>query len=220
MNKLSFYWYKRKYKESRTDMGLLLDVKVNGISSLSEARYAAGMGVKWLGFAFSGEKAQTLEQFQGIMGWLAGVDPIIEVEHLDVATQEILSESWEVPFIQFKSVDKDLIKAPSVEWIHSIQVDDLSQLETLISTQISSQADCVLVDAISCNDWTEYASVIAALSQEKSIIWQFPFDETNVSKLLQSKYGIQCIALNSGVEDRPGWQDLDDIMYILEALED
>lgn len=220
MNKLSFYWYKRKYKESRTDMGLLLDVKVNGISSLSEARYAAGMGVKWLGFAFSGEKAQTLEQFQGIMGWLAGVEPIVEVDHLDVKTHEILSEAWEVPFIQFKSVDKEVSKAPGVEWIQSVHVDDLSQLETIIAQNLSPQADCILVDAVSCKNWTDFSSIISKLSQSYSIIWQLSYDETNVSKLLQSEFGIQCIALNSGVEDRPGWQDLDDIMYILEALED
>jgi len=220
MNKLSFYWYKRKYKEGRTDMGLLLDVKVNGISSLSEARYAAGMGVKWLGFAFAGEKAQTLEQFQGIMGWLAGIEPIVEVEHLDASTQEILSESWEVPFVQFKSVDPNLTKAPGVEWIQSIHVSDLNQLKTLISQQISPMADCILVDAIGCKNWNEHASLISSISQSKSVIWQLPYDESNVSTLLQSEYSIQCIALNSGVEDRPGWQDLDDIMNILEALED
>lgn len=199
-------------------MGLKLDVKINQVSSLSEARYAAGMGVKWLGFAFEGPKAQNVSEFQGMMGWLSGVEPVIEVEHLDETKLFELQNVWQVPCIQFKSVAPLLSKPNGMVWIQSLSANSLDDVEKALTA--TSYIDYILVDGISISNWEDEPDRIKAVHQHSKIIWQLPFNETNITRSLTEIYGIEAIALNAGQEERPGWQDLDDIMIILEAIEE
>ena len=62
-------------------MALITKVKAGSVSSLSDARYFAAMGVDWLGFDVNpnSESFVSPELYNNIAGWVAGPKRVIEI---------------------------------------------------------------------------------------------------------------------------------------------
>ena len=62
-------------------MSLITKVKAGGVSSLSDARFFAGMGVDWIGFDVNplSEAYVSVEQYRSFVGWIAGPKRVLEL---------------------------------------------------------------------------------------------------------------------------------------------
>ena len=67
-------------------MSLKYFVKVGNVNNLSDARYCSAMGVNQLGFKLSdfGNNDSTIDNIKEIIGWINGVDTVVEFENNDV----------------------------------------------------------------------------------------------------------------------------------------
>ena len=63
-------------------MALKLRVKLGGVNNLSDARYAAGMGVEAIGFGIDKEQQGFLdpEAMHAISDWIAGIEIVGETD--------------------------------------------------------------------------------------------------------------------------------------------
>ena len=67
-------------------MSLKYFVKVGNVNNLSDARYCSAMGVNQVGFKLSdfGNNDSTIDNIKEIIGWINGVDTVVEFENNDI----------------------------------------------------------------------------------------------------------------------------------------
>ena len=92
-------------------MALITKVKAGSVSSLSDARYFAGMGVDWLGFDIDPDSPHYVspELYQSLAGWVTGPKRVVELPALSKIDFKNLLEiyspdAWEVDALQLQAV--------------------------------------------------------------------------------------------------------------------
>jgi phosphoribosylanthranilate isomerase len=92
-------------------MALITKVKAGSVSSLSDARYFAGMGVDWLGFDIDPDSPHYVspELYQSLAGWVTGPKRVVELPALSkIDFKNILEiyspDAWEVDALQLQAV--------------------------------------------------------------------------------------------------------------------
>ena len=199
-------------------MALQCLVKISSVNNLSDARYAAGMGVDLMGFVVDpdSEGFVSPEQFQGITGWLSGVKFVGEVDNMshDSALQAL--SKYQLDYIQvnasFDLRDPQeftlplIVKLDQPDHIHiSAAFDKYSTIpEWYLLEPEQSMSQEVL-------DWC------AQQAEHYPIILGSNISPDNVHQLLQQ--GFRGISLRGGREIRPGYKSFDELADVLEALE-
>ena len=83
-------------------MSLITKVKAGSVSSLSDARYFAGMGADWLGFDVNptSNSFVSVELYKNLEGWVSGPKRVIEMHgYFDPDIGKILAD-YEPDFIE------------------------------------------------------------------------------------------------------------------------
>ena len=67
-------------------------VKISSVNNLSDARYAAGMGVELMGFNLDESSGNIVapEQFRAITGWISGVKLVGEITDTNLEAMDKL----------------------------------------------------------------------------------------------------------------------------------
>jgi phosphoribosylanthranilate isomerase len=192
-------------------------LKVNGISSLTDARYCAGMGVEKLGLIFdeNGIGALDSNQFASIKAWIEGV----------VLTGTYLGKNLEV--------FKNLVNQYQIfEWVLSpellrgsfnvgnlslsiyLKVNSLSEIAFAYPTTISgfelSLNDLLFQEGL--------GKLVSSFGKDQTLFLE---DIPNPEFVLNTHRHFPQIgfSLFSNEEERPGWMDLSDLQDMLEQLE-
>lgn len=182
-------------------MALKVLVKLNNVTNLTDARYAAGMGVEIIGFPIhlEGENSFGPRQFEEIVGWLAGVKTCGEFD--DARSVDILNvcENLQLDYVQVSGYE--------------------------LAMELVGHGLAVIWDARDGNDTdkTEGAFKYILKSADdggdvssKTLVVINSLDEAEV----WADKGVAGLALNGTHEERPGFTDLSDLQDILESLEE
>jgi phosphoribosylanthranilate isomerase len=183
-------------------------VKVSNVTNLSVARYCAGMFVDLIGINVDEENENFIDaaRFQEIRGWLSGISIVIETDSTDILELNSLIENYKPDFIQTKNEVVLGFDLP-VEKIFEGDLKDFNSID---------------LDSFSFYQFSEInEEIISNLSetQRKKLIFsaQNIFDET---KQLIDNETIMSFDLKAYKEQRPGFQDFDELMEILEYLDE
>ncbi len=188
-------------------MALKTKVIVGNITSLSEARYCAGMGVDFLGFPLRDIETD-LKRFKEITSWIAGPATIIEY-----------GDSVTITSVELEEQPSDFIQL-SVGMVDSI---DLAKISKLIFIVLLDEITEVLLDRIrevssihylivSYKNWNTSRQLLSGFK-----VFVTVDSESNLSELLEQ--GVYGISLSGSEESKPGIQDYASLANILEALE-
>ncbi|XOV95062.1 MAG: hypothetical protein ACFHWX_10195 [Bacteroidota bacterium] len=197
-------------------MALKNFVKINQVSSLSDARYCAGMGVDILGFSLTEGSPSYIgpEQFKEITQWVSG--PKFAGEFNDANAEEI----------KLTALDYSL---DFIETTISKHLDSLSSfgIPIILRTKIKNEKEIMDLKEILTyeGDLLKYLhlEIESPLLNKQSgvlnemkvpIILGISSPSQNLN-LLQN-HGI---SLTAHLEEQTGLQDYGDIMDVLEALE-
>ncbi|WP_018343359.1 hypothetical protein [Cytophaga aurantiaca] len=204
-------------------MGLTIPVILNSVNNLSDARYAAGMGVDLMGFEVEegAERYVTPDLFKAITAWLSGVQTVASTSVLNPERISFINEHYQPDFIQFESVEgisqSDLSEITCIQKIAISSGNELAVLKD-IKQQMYDEANFVLLELSEWADWKNHKEIISEVNTHHTILWALPIEKEDVA-LIQS-LELKGIALKGGDEQRPGWKDLDELIDILEALEE
>lgn len=204
-------------------MGLTIPVILNSVNNLSDARYAAGMGVDLMGFEVEegSERYVSPDLFKAITAWLSGVQTVASVSVLTPDAYARIQENYQPDFIQFESIEgisqNDLSE---ISCIQKIVIPEGKEPETLkgIKQQMFNEANFILLELSDWTDWKKHTEIISEVNAHHTILWALPIEKEDVA-LIQS-IGLNGVGLKGGDEQRPGWKDLDQLIDILEALEE
>ncbi len=191
----------------------MLKLKVSGISSLTDARYCAGMGVQFLSLNFDEKGVSTLEQsaFFAIRPWIEGVEWIGEYSGSDseFLTELIASFDLKTWIVQANldvsgfSPNINFIKdfSPRKEDIHDIPEGDLH----------------VNFSELEAHERLDFLQ--SAFQKERLVFVSNPVTVSE-TELLNSSFPELVFSLRSSEEDRPGWMDLGALQDYLDELDD
>lgn len=197
-------------------MALKTFVKINQVSSLSDARYCAGMGVDVLGFALVEGSPSFVDpqQFKEITQWVSGPKFAGEFGSASIDQIKLASVDYSLDFIETSVPD------------HLEAIAELN-IPIILKSRIESQADLgKFLDVVAYGgDLLHFlhleleADALKALSSDiatikKPLILSTNDSLTNLDLLIN--HGI---SLTAKQEEQTGLQDYGEIMDVLEELE-
>lgn len=200
-------------------MALSTYVKLSTVTNLSDARYAAGMGVDALGFRLEEGQPGYVNptQFHGITEWLAGVALVGEFLGTDPSLIREAAQEYSLDYLQVEKVEYLAeLEGASVQLVVRLDPKNLENRNDLTEylTELSSKVAWILIEPEG-----EYSNLEL---KEKLTSLDLPlvigFDVA-VDTLKSFHTGIKGIALKGGEEERPGFKDYEEMMDILESLE-
>jgi phosphoribosylanthranilate isomerase len=194
-------------------MSLKVPVYISEVNNLSDARYCAGMGVEWLGFAINDDN---ILLFEGIQNWVEGVKFVAEFK-----SNKVVSDTPEY-FNGILSGDGNHIPVNSKfdEYFQSIVIQNSNELKSFIEKQKSDQMIYILEEGTQSVPLDlEVRSMLKDVCTKAKVILGFGIEPEHLDWILKElkPHGIM---LKGGEEIRPGLKDFDDLAEILEALEE
>ena len=184
-------------------------------NNLTEARYCAGMGVDYLEFIIDPNHNEALskETYLGISQWLEGVNFVgyfssnekLEETCIELDITFICSHNIEV----LKKADNKFTKFLKVN-INSLSKNTVTELQ-----QVKEFVDFFYLESDNISELNSYDFLN---NINLPILLGFGFDDVSVLKVIETS--VKGIGLKGGDEERPGFQDLDEMADILEAIEE
>jgi len=199
-------------------MALRTLVKISSVNNLSDARYAAGMGVELLGFDLEESSANYVspEEFAAITNWVSGVKFVGEIQ---VTNQEILSKVMEDYPLDYIQVNNPTAESNIQHWplplIVKVAKPDIAYMAEVLRTY-SSNASWFLIETNKSLN-AEVLSWCSKQSKDFPIILGNNVTAKNVLDLVDS--GFIGVALSGGKEIKTGYTDFDKLADVLEVLE-
>ena len=192
-------------------------VKVGKVNNLTDARYCAGMGVDMIGFCLDEDDPAYLsvDQINGITGWISGVKLVGETKHFDIDKINQLIDDLNLDYIQLNgSFNFDKYKFIKKPIIQKILVLDSNILHLYLN-----KVDYLLFETPNENfDLMKIREQLKAFSTRYPIIVGSGLTPENINFILDECH-IKGIELKGGKEDTPGSKDLDGLASILEIIE-
>lgn len=201
-------------------MSLRTLVKVSNVTTLSDARYCAGMGVDLLGFSMDDLPPERVAE---IRGWVAGVRIVGETTATDAGAIADLVERFQ----------PDVLEVTQASLLPALQVLNLPlALRLDYATRSEAEIDQALQDSQGSVEYVlltssdEFARLetydfarIDHLAFRYPLLLGFGVREANLNDLLK-QVSLKGLAFTGGDEPRPGYLDSDELMTMLELLED
>ncbi|MCB0496801.1 MAG: hypothetical protein KDC79_11750 [Cyclobacteriaceae bacterium] len=193
-------------------MALKLSVKIGDVTNLSDARYAAGMGVDFIGFNIDPESTHfvTPEVFNEIVNWVSGVGIIGEIgNNLPENINDFGAVLIETSNPEFSEEWKEYVLRITKE---QFQLTEISEK----LAQFPSARFYVI-------EVTPHA-IINNPEELKNICDKYPiylstdFNE-ELLDIVVNHVKPTGIEIKGGLEEQPGFKDYDGIADVLEWLE-
>ena len=192
---------------------LITKVKAGSVSSLSDARFFAGMGVDWLGFDVNptSESFVSVDLYKSLVGWVSGPKRVIEIpKQLDVNSiskliDDYLPECIEAELSEIKNFNYDL------------PILAREQLENL-NININKITSSVKYLILETNDNIfKHADLLKDIARQTPILLSVSPDRKDIKKILD-ELPVAGIALRGSKEMQTGIK-VYDYSELLESLE-
>lgn len=193
-------------------MALITKVAAGGITTLSDARYFAGMAVDWLGFDVDPQSPDFLSppKYQEMAGWVTGPKKWISVGNLgDMDISDCIDtfrpDAIEVPFNRLQSISLPPTLPIFVRFQTKNEVFNASTLPGNVVAAMVPEA------------WLGMATEIKRINPLLEI-WGIATPVSNVEELL-STHNIDGIFIKGSTEIKPGIKEYSfaDLLERLEA---
>ena len=201
-------------------MALSSFVYIRDVENLSDARFAAGMGVDLLGFRLDPKDESSLvpEQFKEISDWISGVQFVGEFGNANPEQVRSLIQQLKVDFILVSDIlqlqDFSTLGLPLIYRADMADGNEfpfnLNYYAGIIDYLLLESGQDVLNDSD--------LKLISALTQDFSVLLGYGVTVGN-AKTIAEELNLKGISLKGSTELRPGYKDFDEFADILEALE-
>lgn len=198
-------------------MALRSLVKISSVTNLSDARYAAGMGVELMGFDLNPDSDNYLnpESFHAITSWISGVKIVGELNQYQDEKVAYATREYTLDYIQINASSSRVplkeLPIPVIIKIENCQQNFIAE----VLDQYGTDPKWYLLEppspmSTTLLDWCKQKA------GDYPIILGSNIELNNLDQLLSNFSGI---ALKGGQEIKPGFKNFDELADILEALE-
>jgi phosphoribosylanthranilate isomerase len=189
-------------------------VILSSVTNLSDARYASGMGVDYIGFAINpdNERYVTAESAQMIKGWLSGVRIIGEIDSFPVNNMA----AYPLDFVQTNNpalVD-DFDNPVLFQDVDTLKIE---QLATTLETTAGKVNFFIL--RVPAGQLSSFHQQLSDICSRFPVFIATDFNSASLQNVLD-KLKPKGIVLYGSIEEKPGFSSYDGIADILEQLEE
>lgn len=198
-------------------MALITKIKVGSVSSLSDARYFAGMGVDWLGFDVNADSESYVspELYKNMTGWVAGPKRVIEFTlGQSEWTRQQAIEQYSPDGVQFDLDDPDSSRPKDLIAFATAHLDSIAMNRV---NSLRGNMEYLVLDLASINPLGNI-NLITTISKNIKILLRVDPDVTNAKQLL-TELPIAGFALKGSKELKTGLKEYD-YSELLESLDD
>lgn len=189
-------------------------IKLGGITNLTDARYAAAVGVTYLGFCFDPSSPDYLPPIKAkeIMDWISGCHFVGE---FGKQPKEEITEICSLLNLEIAEVFPGCEPA-DISSIIKLNINHQNQDEVV--NYINSFASQFAAFHLFSSDksYNPFNDLIKSLCETGKIIWGFELNEEHIKKSIK-EYKPFAINLHGGVEEKPGLKNLDVLESLLNA---
>jgi phosphoribosylanthranilate isomerase len=188
----------------------VLRLCVSGISSLTDARYCAGMGVEYLSFQVdeSGKSSLALPHLRAIRPWIEGVKWMGEFTGNAAAIFSKITEDFQADAWLLASGTDSLKSSHSEIWFnfHPSNPDAALPETNLKLIPVNFSEDAL-------------KRLLAKAFRGPGQVMLAGIQQPEQALKLAAEFPELIFSLESGPEERPGWMDLSALQDFLEALD-
>ena len=201
-------------------MSFLSNIKISNVTNLSDARYAAAVGINYIGFCFDSESTNYIAPIKAkeMIDWITGSHIVAEFGNQSLDEIKDISELLNVDVIELNntilpdelpSLEKAIIKKID------ISIYNLTQLNTEL------QAYKNYCDAFhlftTLNNLTIPENDLINICANYKIIWGLPITSSSVLNIING-FKPYAINVSGGQEEKAGIKDFDELNDLLEVI--
>jgi phosphoribosylanthranilate isomerase len=199
-------------------MALRCTIKVSSITNLSDARYAAGMGVEMLGFSVQEHQESYIsaETYQEITSWISGADFVLEIAQCSLQELQGILEKYPCNALEIEDEHLLAMLIENAEFSENLPVKLLWKVK---NKELFSQ------NAELWRKWIHYfvfsktdINFCQEFAEKYPILLEGDFSAVEVEKIL-SETSFKGFSLKGSAEIAPGLKDFDHLAEVLEILE-
>jgi phosphoribosylanthranilate isomerase len=199
-------------------------VKVSAVNNLSDARYCASMGVQLIGLPLDHNHMQPISpaKFKEITQWIHGVKLVGEMQHSDLTAIQETLHHYQVDYLQLDHpVDLSVIASLDIPILIRVILQGPESLEdiTLCLRQYEATVNYFIIETIVHDEAIidQLQKHVEQLALNFPILQGFDIQPENLNYLLEET-NIQGIALQGGIEIKPGYKDFEHLSMLLSPL--
>ena len=182
------------------------------VTNLSDARFAAGMGVDYIGFSINpvSNNYVTAEDVKTITDWLSGVSLIG-----DIGSSLPTDLNYKVDY--FLTDNPELAETLD-EPILSMTLTSENQAEFLDENRLIIDKAAFLILRVDSEEIQNLIPIIKEISSMCDCYFSTDFSNENIDEVLST--GVKGIVLYGSHEEKPGLSNYDGIADVLDLLDD
>ena len=196
-------------------MSLITKVKAGSVSSLSDARFFAGLGVDWLGFDVNPQSDNyvSVEHHASMAGWVSGPKRVIELSSLPSdSVMEKLVADYAPDFVQVNLNDVPEIKRDIPLFALALaEALDVDFLKT-----VADKIDYLIVDLGGAHPFDQ-RPLLSQLAEHTKILMSVAPEITDIKKII-AELPIAGLSLKGSKELKTGIKEYD-YADLLESLD-
>ena len=195
-------------------MALKLRVKLGKVTNLSDARYAAGMGVEALGFNLGEDNSTRLspDDVDEISNWVSGVDIVGELGYSSIDQ----AAGYNLDYMEF--AEAALLPA-NEQNVLRITVNGQNILEVEDELKLHKDKVKYFILNVNKSELADLGQVLKVIAAQFPLFISTHFTPYNLHYLLEIVQP-EGIEIEGGTEEKPGFKDYDEIADVLELLEE
>jgi len=193
-------------------------VKLGAVSNLSDARYAAGMGVDLIGFSIDEDDPHFIgfDSIIAITSWLSGVKIVGETKKFDIDKINLAIETLGLDYVQLNgsfNFDKyPKINRPIIQKILCIDTNVLHLYAGKVAYLLFDNGEEDF-DLLSIKEQLKVFGTVYPIIVSSGLTL------ANVNRIV-TECEVTGIELKGGLEEKPGSKDFDDIAAFLEIIQE
>jgi len=206
-----------------------IKVKICGITSLHDARFAAGALVDYLGFIFYEESPRfvTPAEAGAIINWIEGPECVGVFVNQPLDDLNLIARQTGIDLVQLHGDESpeycELVDKPIIKAIHIKQDVTEQELKKKIKPYLPS-VDYLLFDTKIEGKWggtgeTFDWNLVKDIAQDKPVFLSGGLNTENIYKACSSVKP-WAVDLSSGLEREPGIKDFDKIEQFMKKMHD
>lgn len=201
-------------------MSFLSNIKISNVTNLSDARYAAAVGINYIGFCFDSDSTNYIAPIKAkeMIDWITGSHIVAEFGNQSLDEIKDISELLNVDVIELNNtilpdelpgLEKAIIKKID------LSVYTLAQLNTEL------QAYKNYCDAFhlftTLNNLAIPENDLINICANYKIIWGLPITNSSVLNIING-FKPYAINVSGGQEEKAGIKDFDELNDLLEVI--
>jgi phosphoribosylanthranilate isomerase len=194
-------------------MALKTKVKVGKITTLSDARYCAGMGVDFLGFPCGTDSTTDFQNFKDITSWVSGPSRVVEWMDQDITPGFLdLVQPYNADYLQVRAQHVEIIPDINTPLIATISLGDWPACRELLLRNKKRIAFILVTRSVDTRN-----DLIRTIAAQFPMLLNIGENAGDLERLLQLP--IAGLALDGTTEELPGLKDYTSLSDVLEQLE-